>query len=245
MDETATATSGGAPAADGGAAAVRPAGGRQRIAAVPHVIPKIEITEAARDVLDAAEVNGHRIRLPAPDDMDADPDPDAFAEADRALRTAGGRWRGGKISAYVFAGDAAEVLSKLRGKRGKRKSNRGVYGFRPEALIIWRKSRGWEQKELAERAGLSPGGLSHIESGKRRPSMPSLVKLCRVLTIGDGTDEEPDLGPRGVCNPEDLIDLPQLAEAEPGMLQQLAAAAAAREAAAAQTAPPRTPVAVA
>lgn len=241
MNETATATSAVAGTAGGGAAAVKPArtraGKGSQVRAVPHVTPRVQLSAAARDALDYATADGRWIRLP--DDM---PD-EVRGEVELGIRASGGHLRRG---AYMFAGDAEPVLAALRGRRGKRKSNRGVRGFQPERLIDWRKSRGWEQKHLAELAGLSPGGLSHIESGKRLPSMDSLVKLTSALTIGNGTAAEPEYytgmpvpdpdsewaSYMRPCYPEDLVVLTELAAAEPGMLQRLAADLAARETAA-------------
>lgn len=40
---------------------------------------------------------------------------------------------------------------------------------------------GWTQEQLARRSGLQPAAISHFETGKREPSMRSLVRLATAL----------------------------------------------------------------
>jgi transcriptional regulator with XRE-family HTH domain len=127
------------------------------------------------------------------------------ATAARPAAEAAGKLSAARAAAGQTGGQAGE---------GKRKSNRGVRGFKPEALVAWRKARGMEQKELAAACvpPMSIGGVSHIERGVRLPSMNTVRRLAVALGI----------------RPEDLIDLPELQQSEPQMLIQLAAEAAAR-----------------
>jgi transcriptional regulator with XRE-family HTH domain len=46
-----------------------------------------------------------------------------------------------------------------------------------------RKERGMSQAELAEAAGVSTKLVSAIEQGDRSPSLDTLDKLCRALTV--------------------------------------------------------------
>ena len=44
---------------------------------------------------------------------------------------------------------------------------------------------GWNQKQLAEKAGINGGYLSLIESGQRSPSIKTLHKLRHALELTD------------------------------------------------------------
>lgn len=44
-----------------------------------------------------------------------------------------------------------------------------------------RQARGWSLDNLAERALMSPSGLSRIETGRQRISLDQLTSLARVL----------------------------------------------------------------
>jgi len=46
-----------------------------------------------------------------------------------------------------------------------------------------RKRRGWTQKELCKRCGLSPSLLSQIENGKLDPSLSSLDKIASCFSV--------------------------------------------------------------
>ena len=54
-----------------------------------------------------------------------------------------------------------------------------IHGEHPVAA--WRKHRGLGARELAGRAGLSPGYLSEIESGKKAGSLAAYRALARAL----------------------------------------------------------------
>ncbi len=51
------------------------------------------------------------------------------------------------------------------------------------ALRTCRAIRGWQQEEVAERAGLSASYVSLIEAGKREPSPTAVRKLARGLNV--------------------------------------------------------------
>ncbi len=46
-----------------------------------------------------------------------------------------------------------------------------------------RKKKGLSHEALAEKAGVSRPAVSHIESGKRKPSLVVTVKLCDALEV--------------------------------------------------------------
>lgn len=46
-----------------------------------------------------------------------------------------------------------------------------------------RKSRGFTQKALADRAGISQPSLANIESGKTKPRITTARRLAKVLKI--------------------------------------------------------------
>ena len=52
-----------------------------------------------------------------------------------------------------------------------------------EAIKNIRKAKDISQKELAERAGISPPSLSQIESGIQRPNPTTMQKLCKELDV--------------------------------------------------------------
>jgi transcriptional regulator with XRE-family HTH domain len=52
-----------------------------------------------------------------------------------------------------------------------------------ERLKKARDLRGFNQTELANRAGLQPSSVSHFESGPRRPSFENLKKLATALNV--------------------------------------------------------------
>lgn len=47
----------------------------------------------------------------------------------------------------------------------------------------WRKLRGWSQRELARRAEIANGALSHIELGHSSPAVQTLQKLACALGV--------------------------------------------------------------
>jgi transcriptional regulator with XRE-family HTH domain len=46
-----------------------------------------------------------------------------------------------------------------------------------ERLVAWREYKGLLQKTVAERTGISPAGLSKIETGQVNPAYATLEKL--------------------------------------------------------------------
>lgn len=52
-------------------------------------------------------------------------------------------------------------------------------------LRALRRSRNWTLDELAERSGVSKGGLSRIERGLRRPSAATLVKVANAFDLSE------------------------------------------------------------
>jgi SAM-dependent methyltransferase len=68
----------------------------------------ITITDAARGILTRCRAEENRVYLPA-----GQLDPALYKEVDRVLREAGGHWKGGKVRAHVFGGDAAPTLEEL------------------------------------------------------------------------------------------------------------------------------------
>src|SRR5438046_9427743 len=61
-------------------------------------------------------------------------------------------------------------------------------GTRIKAL---RGERGLQQRQLAEKAGLTPSMVSQIESGRLTPSLPTLGKLAGALGVPIGSLFEP------------------------------------------------------
>lgn len=53
----------------------------------------------------------------------------------------------------------------------------------PRKLQKIRKIRGISQRELAFKAGISPGLVGQLEMGKNQPSIRTLEKVCQVLDI--------------------------------------------------------------
>ena len=68
-------------------------------------------------------------------------------------------------------------------------------GARIKAL---RGERGLQQRQLAEKAGLTPSMVSQIESGRLTPSLPTLGKLAGALGVPIGQLFEP--APNGRLN---------------------------------------------
>ena len=48
----------------------------------------------------------------------------------------------------------------------------------------YREARGWSQKELSEKTGLSQSGISKIETDELTPAMDTLQKIADVLGVG-------------------------------------------------------------
>jgi transcriptional regulator with XRE-family HTH domain len=49
-----------------------------------------------------------------------------------------------------------------------------------------REARGWSQRQLAQRAGLSKATVQNIEAGRHAPRLQSLMKLAYVLNEDGG-----------------------------------------------------------
>jgi transcriptional regulator with XRE-family HTH domain len=49
-----------------------------------------------------------------------------------------------------------------------------------------REAKGLIQKELAERAGMTPDGIVKLESGARRPTWETVLALCQALNAEVG-----------------------------------------------------------
>ena len=46
-----------------------------------------------------------------------------------------------------------------------------------------RLKQGWQQAELAYRAGLTTSHMSHIETGQTKLALPTIVKIANALTV--------------------------------------------------------------
>ncbi len=53
-----------------------------------------------------------------------------------------------------------------------------IYGARVEAA---RKEKGLTQEELAERVGVTQSMITHIEKGKKKPSLDKAIAIAREL----------------------------------------------------------------
>jgi len=47
----------------------------------------------------------------------------------------------------------------------------------------FRKARGLTQEKIAEKAGVEPSNLSHIERGATKVSLPTLLKIANALDV--------------------------------------------------------------
>ena len=46
-----------------------------------------------------------------------------------------------------------------------------------------RNKKGWQQAELAFRAGMSPAHLSHIETAQTKLALPTIVRIANALSV--------------------------------------------------------------
>lgn len=53
----------------------------------------------------------------------------------------------------------------------------------PGALKAWRAERGWSQKELAQRSGVSAALVAMVETGERQPSRLNAEDLATALGV--------------------------------------------------------------
>lgn len=67
-----------------------------------------------------------------------------------------------------------------------------MIGDRIRAL---RRARGWRQKDLATRAGVTPGMIGHIETGEKEGSISTLQAIAGAFAISPGLliDERVDV----------------------------------------------------
>jgi transcriptional regulator with XRE-family HTH domain len=63
-----------------------------------------------------------------------------------------------------------------------RDSDSGSNLFKDRLSVI-RMHRGWNQPELAERAGTHESSIAHYENGSRMPSCEALVRLADCLEV--------------------------------------------------------------
>ena len=66
---------------------------------------------------------------------------------------------------------------------GRRKSVKVDYVLMGERIKFWRQYRNFTQEKLAEKVELTPGFISLIETGKKRASLETLIRLCKDLEI--------------------------------------------------------------
>lgn len=52
-----------------------------------------------------------------------------------------------------------------------------------ERIRAIRKKLGWQQMELAARAGLTTSHMSHIENGKTKLALPTVVKIANTMSV--------------------------------------------------------------
>ena len=50
-------------------------------------------------------------------------------------------------------------------------------------IRLKRMSRGWTQEKLAEKAGIEPSNLSHIERAATKLSLPTLINIANALEV--------------------------------------------------------------
>ena len=67
-----------------------------------------------------------------------------------------------------------------------------------EKIVYYRDKKGWTQKALAERMGITPTRLNYWEKDKREPDVKMLNLLCRTLEVDPKvllSDEEIEKAP--------------------------------------------------
>lgn len=65
--------------------------------------------------------------------------------------------------------------------------SRGV-NLNGRRVRLLRKVRGEEREDFAARIGVSPGYVSHLENGIRKPSPTIFARICDALEVQDRTD---------------------------------------------------------
>ena len=69
-----------------------------------------------------------------------------------------------------------------------------------------RMKKGYTQEELSEMLDITPGHLKHMESGKRKPSIPILFQMMKILDFSVDELIFPD------CQKEECIYLDGLSQ---------------------------------
>lgn len=57
------------------------------------------------------------------------------------------------------------------------------YAMIGQRIRAERTARGWQQAELAYRAGLNSSYMSHIETGQTKLSLPTIVRIANALSV--------------------------------------------------------------
>lgn len=52
-----------------------------------------------------------------------------------------------------------------------------------QRIRLFRIKRGWKQSDLAEKSGVEPSNISHIESAATKLSLPTLVSIANALEV--------------------------------------------------------------
>lgn len=63
-----------------------------------------------------------------------------------------------------------------------------------ERIRALRMRRGWKQRDLAEKAGVTPGMISHIERGEKEGSIGTINAIAAALSISPGLLQDPSVG---------------------------------------------------
>ena len=71
----------------------------------------------------------------------------------------------------------------LSTSEGRRESVEVDYVLLGERIKFWRQYRNFTQEKLAEKVELTPGFISLIETGKKRASLETLIRVCKELEI--------------------------------------------------------------
>jgi transcriptional regulator with XRE-family HTH domain len=68
--------------------------------------------------------------------------------------------------------------------RGQEKQRRVAFG---EKRATWRIAAGLTQTAVAKRSGMNSSYLSHLESGRRNPTLATLERLAKILNVAPGS----------------------------------------------------------
>lgn len=52
-----------------------------------------------------------------------------------------------------------------------------------QRIRLFRIKRGWKQSDLAEKSGVEPSNISHIERASTKLSLPTLVSIANALEV--------------------------------------------------------------